>query len=483
VAEIPPEAGIQWLLVSDDADQIVDSCFDTVTALSSRSDVHFLLTARRTDWINANAGRKEWRKYADLRPLQTRGLTYHDAVLLTQAWSRQGPEGLRELAAVQTETERADVLWKATQREAVHSEGALLGGMLRVRYKENLEAHVVELMRRLDDRPLLGDKTLLYAFVHIAAPHAINLLTLTPGVLGEILEIDAEAVDREVVVPLGQEAAASIDGGFLLVRHRAIAEAAMKIIERSFGWPWPEIYARLVRGGIRAVRHTYVPDLKQYRYMSQSFMKDRKDVAVAAARAAFQEEPDDLRRFVNLALVLNDAGASTECVQQAGKIILRLPTMLHRIEALRRFYHVWSVAEGAEGHYGLNCWLAAASVADLSGISAPSGEDIEVAFASIGFGILELLKNADNDALRLGLRAVDTLSRGLQTRPETRQHLNRYRSAANRMKVPEIDRSELEYKFRQAIITAWGMRERPLPDHVPAADNLNYRALFRVLDP
>jgi hypothetical protein len=473
---------LNWLLVSDDAEQIIDECFYAVQQLNGENHVHFLLAARDTDWRNAGGFRKDWRTYVLSQTTTVRGLAPNDARLIVRSWTRLGAEGLKLLESYKDEDERVEILVQATKDEATRGEGAFLGGMLRVRYGEDLEAHVRSLMRRLGSQSLRGNSSLLGAFIHIAALHAANIVTLTPDVLAEAIGMSRDEIEEKVIIPLGEEAAVTVDGGYVLVRHRAIAEAAMNIAE-SFNLSSPELYSRLTRAAIRTYKkRIYVPNLQDYRYMSKLF-PTRPDIAVATAQAAFREEADDLRSLVNYCIALNNVGKSEECIFVAQQSLPELANMKHWDTAVRRFYLEWSVAEGERGRHAVDCWLAAVSLADLQNAAELDRLHIEFGLSSIGAALLALLKTRNELQFQLGVRALDVLSRGLNVARGAQEYFDRYRSEADRLGMPEVDKRIAMRNLIDAIVTAWSIRERELSPLVPSAMELRFRGAAQELKP
>src|SRR5437762_2031531 len=128
---------------------------------------------------------------------------------------------------------------------------------------------------------------------------------MTPDLLAEALGLDPLTVRGEVIDPLGEEAATTQAGGLVLVRHRAIAEAAIRVARGLTGMSLPELYARLVHAAFALHRRRpEALDLRDFRYLSKRLERDA-DSAVAAATAAADAEPDDLQSLVNLFIVLN----------------------------------------------------------------------------------------------------------------------------------------------------------------------------------
>ena len=241
-----PQSEQQWIVVSDDADLFVNSLLSAVKAATEvgRKDVHFLLSARHTDWIAEHGNTIPWAKYTQFKSIPIGGLTPIDAEMIIVAWGKYGDKGLGKLIGLDIK-KSVDQLLDAAKAESAIKEGAFLGAMLRVRYGEALKAHVLELLQKLETRPSpVG--TLLDAFTHIVALHSENKLFLTKPVLAKALGCTPSALAKTIGA-LGYEAAVSPIGRYILTRHRAIAEAAKELIVSAFHVDFDEVYIDIVR--------------------------------------------------------------------------------------------------------------------------------------------------------------------------------------------------------------------------------------------
>ncbi|MFF7195870.1 hypothetical protein ACFZAM_19500 [Streptomyces sp. NPDC008079] len=481
IAELDPDRNT--LFVSDDAEKIATGCFDVLRRLEGRSDLHFLLAARDTDWRAVRADSLPWNtlnvtpKRIALRGLGKDGV---DAREIVEAWTRS--QALGQLASYNQVEDRVAALLAAVRgEEASLEDGALLGGMLRVRVGDRLDGHVQQMLGRLVHYPLSNGRTLAYAFFMIAALHGINVREMSPRLLAEALNIDVSRVEEEIVIPLGEEAAAARAGDRLLVRHRAVAESALRVA-RSLGVDMKDIYARLTRVGIRvATRPGSGLDAKEFRYMSQK-LSSSPEYAIGSARAAVEEEPDDLRRVVNLVVVLRHNAMNDELTAVAQEHVGRIRTMVNSREAARRFFYEWSIAEGKSGRPEIACWLTAVSLADLAWAD-PLRDERDVEWRMAGFvpGFKALAARTVDERFARGVRAVETLLRGWPVSPRTERDMVMYRSYAKSQGVPEMDRDTCRTELTAAVVAAWRLRSRELPD-VPAGSTLRFHRLFQKLD-
>jgi hypothetical protein len=480
-----PADGVSNLFVADNADEIVDECFEAVSGLGDRPDVHFLLAARDTDWIEARADSRGWQtlnlafRRHKLRGLGEDGI---DARKIVQAWAQHNALG--QLASYNSVEDRARVLLQATRQEASVKDGALLGGMLRARIGgiDRLDDHVNKMVGRLLRRRIGPERTLAHAFLYIAALHAIGLEVMTESLLAAVLSIPLSAIEERVIIPLGEEAAAVRAGRVLLVRHRAIAESAMRVARDGLHIGVKGIYASLTRTGIRVARQSPgTLDPKEFRFMSMKLSGDPES-ALASAWAACEEEPDDLRRVTNLFVVLSDNHQDDELTRQARAVAPGLRKMVNYSKAARVFFYQWSVAAGKLGNHPAACWLNALAVADLPQVQPLQEHDLEVRVPGLGPAFRELALQPDGELFGRGLRALETMLRDWPVNTRTRRDLRRYRADADRLGVPEADFDTCKEDLVAAITEAWRRDPGALPRAVPPVPSLTYNHLFLLLE-
>ena len=153
----------RWLIVADDADNVVPGLADAARQLSQsgRGGVHFLLAARDADWRNARGPQKPWAEWLTHFPdIILRGVTPEDAKAVVAAWEQLGSDGLRELSSVSGTAQRVAAFEAAVsnaeraqarqQKQRRPQDGSFFGGLLAVRFGQNgLQAHVRDFLQRL----------------------------------------------------------------------------------------------------------------------------------------------------------------------------------------------------------------------------------------------------------------------------------------------------------------------------------------------
>jgi len=358
----------KWLVVIDDADVVADACLAALRALHEmgRTDVCFVLASRTSDWRSQRASSLPWASYSRFASFTLDGLAEDDAMAIVSAWSSAGSAGLGSLASEPSPDGRASALLRAARDEAPGYEGSFFGAMLRVRFGEGLRDHVRILGERLRVVRLSSGATLLQAFLCAACLHSRNVFSLEPHTLAAALSIEREQVFREVLWPLGEEAAVTQAGQRILVRHRAIAEVAMELAA-EWGEDIGEIYYRTIRGAIEARQAgTYVPDLGSVINLPRE-LAGQGAVAVRAAEAPVDAEPERMSCRISMASVLRRVGRPVEAERTAYETYVERASFFDRRSSLRVLMHEWGFCAGLANRNLANAYLTLLSVSDCPG--------------------------------------------------------------------------------------------------------------------
>lgn len=374
--------GETWLIATDEGDSLIRDTHESLGSLGSKSNIHFFLACRDTDWIENHGNDVQWNQICEFAERRMKGLEEKDAREIVAAWTKFGSRGLGKLANT-TFDEAVKQLVDAACLEASSNDGAFLGAMLRVRVGLALKDHVAALMARLASREISGmpGKTLLDAFAYIAIPHALNILFLSKSVLSRAIGIEESKVRRRILAPLGEEAAASSAGQFILTRHRAIAEAAMEIASNRFDFDYENILADLVRAAIFANDEgSLVPHLSEWRYLSSRlFDQGNQSLGVKLAASALAADATNSFLAVKLAQLYREAGQAEQSVDVFRRTYLQA-------KGNRAFYTEWATGEGMLGNRALSIWINAISIADGTELRPPDVQDV-------GYGLVGLLVN------------------------------------------------------------------------------------------
>lgn len=332
-----------WLLLIDEADNAAADVYRLLSELpdTQYGQVHAILACRDTDWLTSSGDQIEFSSMADFHKKHLTGLDINDAELIVQSWKAYGKEGLGDLES-HPEIDRASILERQAKEEAKTQAGAFFGALLAARNGSDLQKRARIVLERLSRRTIPGGKTLRDALAHIAVMHAEGLEYLSRPVLAEALACPLNKLHREVLVPLGQEAAATTTSSFIFTRHQRIAKNIAFVLENEFGEDLHEIYVSLSRAAIACSVQgvTYIPELSSWRYdISNHFLDtDRTELAFSIAHAVLAEEPDNIQTRTHVANLYRRKGVPG--------LAVRIFRQVSDLVESRAFYHEWGVAEG-----------------------------------------------------------------------------------------------------------------------------------------
>jgi predicted phosphodiesterase len=468
-----------WLLASDEGDSLIGDTYKALRGLTRRSEVHFFITCRDTDWIESHGNDHVWSQLTTYSERRIKGLDDTDARAIVTAWSRLGVRGLGKLSGLELE-EAVQQLLNAACLEASTNDGAFLGAMLRVRVGVALRDHVVALMGRLESREISGlpGKTLLDAFAYIAIPHAYNILFLSKPVLARALGIDETKVRRRILGPLGEEAAASAIGQFILIRHRAIAEAAREILSRRFNFDSEDILAELVRAAIIAgLESALVPHLKNWRYLStRMFEEGNQSLGVRLAAAALSADNRNSYLAVKLAQLYREAGQPEQSVE-----VFR--NSIYKARGNRGFFTEWATGEGHIGNAAVSIWLKSVSIADETEMRPPDVRDVAFGFTGCSVSFLSLFERYLDEIYLLATVACVQLGRRVTILPETASDIlaDSLKRAVDLGGEKSFTVKEALDYFLTGIRRAYEQREIELPSVITQPSRLHFVNLQRLL--
>jgi hypothetical protein len=467
----------RYLFVSDDADEIAGALFDAVRRLGTQTNAHYVLAARGVDWQEQGSG-LPWRSLGlEVREHPLREVDKSEAREIVEVWARHN--ALKQLASYNTMEDRAQALYQAARHESATDGGALLGGMLRVRFGEQLDGHVENMLKRLVRRRQSTGSPLAQAFLLIAALHDRKVRAMTPSLLAEALNIPASTIRANVINPLAEEAAVTREGDYVLVRHRAVAESAMRVAGKLSTFSVPELYASLVHAAYALYRRRLPVEIRDFRYLSKTLADDH-DSAILAATACVEEEPNDLQALVNLLIALSVNRRLEELVSRAEAVVPRLRQMDRAKEAKRRFYYEWAVAEGRLGRPAIDVWLTAVALADDPQAVKLTERDAEVRTAGFGSPLQALAQSTGDPVYARGLCAVVVLLDNYPMVAQTRRHVAQFRVAVDKLGVKAKSFTDSQGDLIEAVRAASLKPERALKA-VPPGGTLTFRALFEIL--
>jgi hypothetical protein len=468
-----------WLIASDEGDSLINTVKGFLTKHSKSGRVHFFITARDTDWINKKGHDVQWSTISNFSQRKLTGLSKPDATSIVEAWANLGERGLGKLADVNRE-EAVETLLRAAHEESIDERGAFLGAMLRVRVGDALKDHVANLMTRLKDTVIRSSKSnsnLLDALIYIAAPHSFNLQFLSRSVLAIALDLDEAHLRKEVLKPLGEEAAAEATGDFILVRHRAIAEAAIAVGEERFDYDVENALCDLVSSAIIANENgSSVPHLTEWRYLSGKFASEgNSSFGLRLAKAALKNDPNNSYLLVKLSQLYRDGGQAEQSLK-----VFRAARIFNNPN--RAYFTEWASTESSVGNQAMAALMNMLSISDNIGAKFPSMRD--VCFALIGYqlNLIELYKSYHRPEFACGAIAVDIAARSMQLDHASFVKLDSRSEDIESMKGDfDIALTNVFKTIYIALAKCYEQREVDQDLHVPAPNELEFKALETIL--
>jgi calcineurin-like phosphoesterase family protein len=382
--------GQRILIASDDAEVIASEVFEAskLLHLQKDSNVSFVLACRDTDWINDRCHMLPWRQQTEFVVSEVKGVSIADAAAIIDSWAGLGPTAMGKLQGLDNETAVKRLVAEAeTSKE--NSGKSLLGALLRVKYGSDLKEHIWNLLLRLNERKLSGF-TLLDAFLYIAVMDSMNLTFLSKSVLAETLGITRSELARQVLGPLGREAAASASGIHVFTRHQAIAESAVQLATDRLYEDVDEHLISLAEAALRRAKSEYVPELREWRFLSTTiFDHGKHELGIRLGEAVLRADPTNSFLVVNLSRMYRDVGRA-----DLSRLLFH---QLSRPERglSRTLFSEWSVVEGAVGNDAMNAYLAGIALSDQvkSGNMSRERHDFVYGIAALLWAVKFMIEN------------------------------------------------------------------------------------------
>jgi hypothetical protein len=459
----------QWLIVADDAENLVDDLKESARQLraADSSNVHFLLAARDADWWASFGDQPEWETWlkAWVRRQQAivlRGINPDDARLVVEAWAKCGADGLRQLASLSDATAQVNALVGEVQdavdeqvtQERKHNpvEGSFFGGLLAVRFGQNgLQAHVRAFLNRLKDNPIEdSDRTLFDALVYVAACHGTGIPGIDERVLADLVGVPREWVQSRVVRPLGEEAAAVQSAGHVFTRHSKVAAAILVEAEQTLGTDLAEIWAQLVRQTVHAGREMRIdkywfsdvlhagPRL-QHALPKQISEDRRKAIAIAAAKSDVAARSNRLCALTDLARTFRKADMIEQAVATFRENLKSAKEKVDFDSDIRGYWYEWGVCEAERGtdmaHALADAWLAGLAISDHLNPAPITPDNGKLTCAGLGVAFGKLAQRSPDCPFAKARRAITFLGRRCGYDPKS-HFFDRYDREADKLKTP-----------------------------------------------
>ena len=373
----------------DEADNAVSSINGLINNLpyNLKGKIHFLLAARDSDWSASEASALLWSGCMFVEE-KISGLLPEDALSIVECWRNYGELGLGELKST-PDDEQTDCLISASKRDEGASGSAFFGALLKVRYGNDLHSHAKKMLQRLAHRKIPSGGTLKDALGYIAAMDAVGLEFLSRQVLAYTINCPEERLRRDVLFPLGEEAAATITSEHIYTRHPLIAQTLTSVLASEFGEDIDDFYLDLARSALelRVQKNKSVNELGSWRYkMADYFLESgRRDLALKIALTVLHVEPDNSKILTKVAQMYRRGGENEEACELYKEFVTGGKKILER-----GVFDDWSLSERASKNFSESALLLAFSLADQLFVLPPTIFNIKDNLQSICYDFKQL---------------------------------------------------------------------------------------------
>lgn len=380
------EQQFDWLLVIDEADQIAGNLLEAIKRLpeNMKGRVHAILACRDTDWIASSAHKLDWSNAATFTKESLEDLNAPDAQAIVDCWTAFGAAGLGELSKASSE-KRAEILVSNARAGSPSGAGSFFGALLQVRMGDALQEHARSLLDRLRSREIPGGSNLRDALACIAVMHSEGFDFLSRSVLSAFLNCPPTRLYREVLVPLGQEAAITATSTAVFTRHKSVAQSLVSVLRNDYEDDIDQILPSLVKSAICLRNEVdFVPGLHHWRFtVANHFLESGNiELAIKVSRSVLDVEPGNARSRVNLATLLRKA----EYFEESAEVLRAFPSAAD----YRGYYHEWSLCERFCGNSAEAVLLSAFALSDQINASRISNHDAMINLLGLGGGFGEL---------------------------------------------------------------------------------------------
>ncbi len=466
-----------WIIGVDNCFSVAQQMFGLLKKIRARKyrHVHFLLCARDTDWINSDADRLDWRSVSSFSRPHLKGISEDDAEKFINAWSILGNEGLGKLSGL-SPLEAKRRLLQSSRNEEINEpdEGALLGAMLATRYGDELHNHVREMLRRLQNIPLYHE-TLLDAFAYIVAMHSEKLYFLSKPVMAQLYNCKAKEIKKNILGPLGDEAASAVSGDMIYTRHGSIAKSARKILDEEFHYDFDEIFIEMVQAAVEAKhKGEFVERFKSWKFISDHFMKRNNTLAIQIDRKILKLDPFDTYIIAHLSKLYRSAGQPEQAVQIFRDV--------NYVVEHRSFFCEWALIEANMGNKAASVCLSAIAMSDEVERKMIDIRNAHINLYSITLTFLELYRLYRNEFYFLAMASAWCLYERIGSQEERQKRLDLHEDEKVKFETIVKEERNLEDDLKKGIKVAEAMCEVDFWEGTPKIINLEYHKLFLLED-
>lgn len=464
-----------WIIGVDNCFPVAQKLFGLLKKIKMRKcqHIHLILSARDTDWINSDADKLQWAGMASFSRPRLKGICEEDAEKFIDAWKELGDEGLGKLKGLSTE-EAKKQLMQYSKNEEINEpdEGALLGAMLMTRYGNELHNHVREMLRRLNEIPLYRE-TLLNAFSYIVAMHSEKMNFLSKPVMAQLYQCKERDVKKNILGPLGDEAASTVSGDMIYTRHVSIARSAKKILDEEFHYDFDEIFIEMTQAALEAYQKgEYVERHSSWLYIADHFVHKNNTLAVRIDRKVLELNPYNTYIIVHLSKLYRTV--------KQPELAVQLFREVRYVVEHRSFFCEWALIEANVGNKAASICLSAIALSDGVETKTIDIKNAHINLYSIALTFLELYRSYENEVYFLAMASAVCLYKKIGKKQEKDKLPVMSKQEMAKLDAFEKDEQNLEWHLRKGIIMAKENKEVDFWEGVPKVEYLEYKKLFML---
>ena len=292
--------------------------------------------------------------------------------------------------------------------------------------------------------------------------------------MAQRFNVELKNVKKNILTPLGDEAASAVSGDLIYTRHILIAKAARKLLDKEFGYEMDEIFVELAVAAAQAKeKGEFVESYARWAYLSDYFINKNQSLAIRLDQNILNVNPYDPFIIVHLSRLYRDV--------KDYDMALKLFREVDYIEEDRPFFCEWALVEANADNKAASVCLSAIALSDHITKKIIDVKNAYINLFSIANTFYELYKQyKNNDYLCASLAAVRIGERI----DKDNDMFNKY----IKNPIPQFEKKILDEDIRfdkclqKGIITAAEYREVDFKPWVPDICSLEFKRLFSMAD-
>ena len=316
--------------------------------------------------------------------------------------------------------------------------------------------------------------------------------------LADLVGVPREWVQRQVVRPLGEEAAAVRSAGHVLTRHSQVAAAILVEAEQTFGVDLAEVWTQVVLQTV-LTKHDihYVHCFSEIKHagprlqsaLPQQISEDRrKAIAIAAAKAAATHQSQWLSCVVDLGRTYRKAEMIEQAVATFRDNLNSTKSKVDFEANIRGYWYEWGVCEGlagdTAGHHAADAWLQGLSLSDLLSPAPITSDQGKLSCAGLGIAFGKLAQPAPDCPYAKARRATTFLGRLTKPDPKAASYFDRHDREADKLNTPHPrDVTEAIAWLTAGVAQAGRDLQDPFLKALIEPDQVSFKLLQTTLEP